>query len=108
MGSNAHGRLGVGNQSLTHSPIPSLVESLIDEKIVAVSCGPTHNVAISEIGEVYSWGLGDSGSLGLGNTLTKYTPTRINFFGANKLAIESASCGAKHTIFVTSMFWYNY
>ena len=37
-----------------------------DVKIVKVECGSGHTLALSSNGEVYSWGFGDNGCLGLG------------------------------------------
>ena len=101
MGSNFHGRLGLGDQTLTHSSVPCLVESLLHERIISVSCGATHTVAISEAGDAYSWGLGEFGALGIGDTQTRYAPSHIEYFATSKIAVKSAVCGSKHTIFIT-------
>ena len=54
MGSNAEGKLGIGDKALKYSNVPCLVESLTQVK--KVSCGMTHTLAITESGEAYSWG----------------------------------------------------
>ena len=101
MGSNHYGQLGLGDVSLNHTWEPRLVESLMNEKIVFVTCGNNHNVAISDKGEVYSWGFGESGALGTGDTKNQYSPTLINHFYNGKMKIVSASCGDKHTAFLS-------
>ena len=100
MGNNFYGRLGLGDQSLSNTSVPCLVESLVNEKIISVTCGSTHTVAINKEGEVYSWGLGEFGALGTGNITTMYCPTKIDFFPKNRIKIISASCGNRHTVFV--------
>ena len=47
MGSNLNGRLGLGDKTITHSPVPSLIESLIDHKATAISCGWSHNALVT-------------------------------------------------------------
>ena len=37
-----------------------------DEFIIKISCGEAHSLALSSKGEVYSWGFGSNGQLGLG------------------------------------------
>ena len=53
---------------------------LNDFQIVKVECGSAHTIALSLTGEVYSWGFGDSGCLGLGPdiVISKY-PQKIEF-----------------------------
>ena len=36
-------------------------------KIIQISCGSDHSFALSNIGEVYSWGLNFKGQLGHGD-----------------------------------------
>jgi len=45
-------------------PIPTLVEELFDEKIVRVKCGEGHMAAITEKGELFTWGKNFYGQLG--------------------------------------------
>ncbi len=45
--------------------------------IVKVSCGSSHTLALSLNGDVFSWGLGQRGCLGLGNVPETATPTQI-------------------------------
>ncbi len=47
-------------------------------------------------GEIYAWGLGDYGALGIGEFKSKNIPTKV-LVTAN---IKSMSCGAMHTAFL--------
>ena len=48
-------------------PPPSeLVRSLEGQKVVRVACGRAHSVALSEQGQMFVWGAGEGGQLGLG------------------------------------------
>jgi len=42
-----------------------LIEKLSNKKIVSLACGLYHSLALSNIGDVYSWGRGFEGQLGL-------------------------------------------
>ena len=66
MGNNQDGKLGVGQMHMRSSNVPCLVENL--SGIVKVACGSSHTLAISEHGQAYSWGLGFSGALGIGES----------------------------------------
>jgi len=48
------------------SNVPCLVENL--NGIIKVACGSSHTLAIGQNGQVYSWGLGFSGALGIGES----------------------------------------
>lgn len=43
-----------------------LVGALDAQKIAGVACGQAHSLAVSEQGQVFSWGAGEWGQLGLG------------------------------------------
>lgn len=67
-GYGAGGRLGIGG--LDSVTTPTLLESIqhIFIKKVAVNSGGKHCLALSAEGDVLSWGEGDDGKLGHGNT----------------------------------------
>jgi alpha-tubulin suppressor-like RCC1 family protein len=94
MGSNAAGRLGIGDLNLTtQCSSPCLVEGLSRYKCVDVSCGWGHTVAVTEDGSVFSWGVGDYGALGTGTTDSHWVPTQVR---VPKVA-RQVSCGSRHT-----------
>lgn len=43
------------------------VVALDAQIIVAVSCGESHTLALNDKGQIFSWGLGSDGQLGLNN-----------------------------------------
>ena len=45
--------------------------------MLGVSCGCDHTLALDESGSVWTWGYGDSGRLGMGNTSHKYQPALV-------------------------------
>ena len=50
---------------------------LKDKKVVYVACGFQHTVAVTENGDVYSWGFGKNGALGHGNWDLNDKPKKI-------------------------------
>lgn len=47
-------------------PPAELVGALDAQKIAGVACGLAHSVAVNEQGQVFTWGAGAGGQLGLG------------------------------------------
>lgn len=42
-------------------------EKLLSVDVVVIGCGPHHVAVLSQDGEMYTWGRGDGGRLGLGH-----------------------------------------
>ena len=47
-----------------YQPYPTRVQTLTDKKIVAISCGETHTLALTDGGHLYSFGANGCGQLG--------------------------------------------
>ncbi len=69
-GYGAYGRLGIGGTD--NVAMPTVISSLATRgfavKKVAVNSGGKHSLAVTVQGELYAWGEGDDGKLGLGVT----------------------------------------
>ncbi len=89
-GSGFCGQLGHGNAE--SKAAPTLVEGLASVPMKMVSCGETHNVALSADGGVYVWGLDVEGQLGLGASGHKAVPTKVGGPLAEQQAVAVA-CG---------------
>ena len=67
-GFGACGKLGHGDE---HSPLlPKKIEALAGQRIVAVSAGVRHSIALTADGAVFTWGQGERGCLGHGEDLS--------------------------------------
>ncbi|XP_044159252.1 probable E3 ubiquitin-protein ligase HERC6 isoform X2 [Bufo gargarizans] len=67
-GGGSQGQLGLG-QFPQNSRIPRKISVLSDIRIIQISCGHFHTVALSEDCNVFSWGKNDFGQLGLGKPM---------------------------------------
>uniref|UniRef100_A0A8B9R7Q0 Serine/threonine-protein kinase Nek8 n=2 Tax=Astyanax mexicanus TaxID=7994 RepID=A0A8B9R7Q0_ASTMX len=75
-GSGSNGCLGHGNfNDVTQ---PKIVEALLGYELVQVSCGASHVLAVTNEREVFSWGRGDNGRLGLGTQDTHNAPQQVD------------------------------
>ncbi|KAA8547878.1 hypothetical protein F0562_004307 [Nyssa sinensis] len=108
-GYNEYGQLGRGTtcEGLQGARVISAYAKFLDEapelvKITQVSCGEYHTAAISEKGEVYTWGLGSMGQLGhcsLQFGDKELVPRRV--VALDGIAIKDIACGGVHTCAVT-------
>lgn len=77
-GRGSYGRLGHGNSD--DQNVPMLVIALRGERIIDVACGSgdAQTLAVSESGQVFTWGDGDYGKLGRGGSEGCKTPTAVD------------------------------
>ena len=68
-GSGQYGCLGQGDRS--DGLKPKLIESLLQEDVIHVSCGPHHVAAVCSAGGVFTWGKNSAGQLGLGTNANR-------------------------------------
>lgn len=54
--------------------LPAMVEALAGETPILVSGGRAHTIALTSKGEVWVWGCGKNGRLGLGSSLDEIEP----------------------------------
>ena len=79
---------------------PQLIESLSNESIIKISAGNNHSMAITELGELYTWGEGIYGQLGHGVNNNEQYPKKVEYF-TNKFKIIDCRGGAAHTVALT-------
>ena len=71
------------------------------KRVQHVSCGADHTLAIDDTSSAYSWGRGNYGALGQGDTRSRWHPIRIQCAqGVNGLKWSMVAAGAKHSLFL--------
>lgn len=76
------------------------VRGLEDVQVVALSCGETTSAALCDRGLLFSWGIGETGELGLGGQLpVSCSPRKIEFPDHGVVAVSIAS-GPYHSAVV--------
>jgi hypothetical protein len=101
-GANDFGQIGNGCND--DQSIPIKVKGFNNERVVMISCGYLHSMALTECGHVYSWGYNKFGQLGIGNTENSNEPKFVAVIDENKcnVFIEKISCGSFHSLLLSS------
>lgn len=87
------GELGIGEGRNKNSS-PVLI-NLNNIRVLRVSCGAYHVVALTFSAEAYSWGEGRYGQLGTGLTENYFYPQKIDEFGSRR--IKGVFAGGNHS-----------
>ncbi|XP_060526978.1 E3 ubiquitin-protein ligase HERC2 [Cylas formicarius] len=90
-GEGEDGKLGHGNR--LNLDKPKLVEALKSKKIRDVACGSSHSAAITSGGELYTWGLGEYGRLGHGDSVTQLKPRLVKALAGHR--VVQVACGSR-------------
>ncbi|KAL4128653.1 hypothetical protein PRIC2_007637 [Phytophthora ramorum] len=113
-GAGFGGRLGNGAE--TDEELPFIVRGMEGYRVTAVDAGECHSCALSDEGDVFTWGFGSSGALGHGNRDNCLEPRLLEgpwtssvnaeFDGENLSSespvVTSIACGGYHTLAATS------
>ena len=97
-GDGSFGALGHGDWH--SSAVPQLVQSLLAIDIAAVACGNEHVVVVGGKGDVYAWGKGAGGRLGLGHDEDCCTPQEVKI-DTEDVFIVNVKCSGNATILLS-------
>jgi alpha-tubulin suppressor-like RCC1 family protein len=91
--------------------IPIKVNGFNDEKVIQISCGVWHSMALTESGRVFSWGDNGSGQLGLNkkDDIVVNIPSIVLL--SNEISIEKISCGPEHSLLLSrdkDIYWFGW
>ncbi|XP_013924527.1 PREDICTED: serine/threonine-protein kinase Nek8 [Thamnophis sirtalis] len=79
---------------------PKIVEALLGYEIAQAACGASHVLALSSEGEVFAWGRGDNGRLGLGNQEPHSSPQLVPLPAGYEA--QKVLCGIDASMILTS------
>uniref|UniRef100_A0A7S4NPQ6 BTB domain-containing protein n=1 Tax=Guillardia theta TaxID=55529 RepID=A0A7S4NPQ6_GUITH len=123
-GSAEYGKLGVGDVSSlpadaeghVFSPIPLHVDELRGMKVMQVSAGSSHSMAVTRQGIVYAWGSAEHGKLGQGMMPEEdsavvslrarrwwpFCPSPMEVHSLRGRLVDQVACGEFHSMAATS------
>jgi RCC1 and BTB domain-containing protein len=92
------GQVGLG--ITTNQTTPRRVQTNIGGKFcVKIACGQTSSMALTQTGELYSWGYNGNGQLGVGNSSNQPTPIRVTSLQGQ--VVTQIACGYAHALALT-------
>ena len=96
------GRLGHGNEEDQFVPRRVPAARFNDEQVVMLAAGGAHTVALSDVGHVFTWGLGWHGQLGHNDRENQRAPRQVDpgWFGDEKVVFVGG--GGFLTVAVTA------
>ncbi|XP_044259648.1 probable E3 ubiquitin-protein ligase HERC1 isoform X3 [Tribolium madens] len=95
-GDGDYGKLGHGNCA-THKQPERITGPFLGKTIKYIHAGYRHSAAVTDDGKLYTWGEGDLGRLGHGDSNARYIPTQV----AGLAEVGSVACGSSHTLVVS-------
>lgn len=99
-GLNHRGQLGHGD--IEPRTQPCIVEGLDGVAMDQVSCGNWHSLALSQCGDIYSWGSNADKQLGhSAESATVAIPTLVDV-GGGETDFKCVCCGARHSVGLTT------
>nr|XP_043901885.1 probable E3 ubiquitin-protein ligase HERC4 isoform X1 [Solea senegalensis] len=96
-GRNKFGQLGLNDT--TDRWCPALLKSLRSQRVIYISCGEDHTVALTKEGGVFSFGAGGYGQLGHSSTNHEINPRKVFELMGN--VVTQIACGRQHTLAFT-------
>ena len=93
-GEGSFGMLGHGDAQ--DQSLPKKIEAFAGQRVVAVSAGFAHNLALTANGAVWSWGSGYFGKLGHGDEQHQLLPKKVEALAGQRVVAVSA--GGHHSI----------
>lgn len=99
-GRNQNGQLGLGNTE--DALVPQKIQAFQGVSIKMVAAGAEHTAAVTEDGELYGWGWGRYGNLGLGDRNDRLVPEKVSAVDLQGEKMVMVACGWRHTISVSS------
>jgi alpha-tubulin suppressor-like RCC1 family protein len=110
-GWNNKGQLGFGIgylEPFSSFPLPVnfFADSINSFTVLRLAAGFTHSMAVSSLGQVYSWGDNRKGQLGLGDFSDRPFPSLVSNFASDKESpvwIVDVACGSYFSAAITRM-----
>eukprot|EP00743_Colponemidia_sp_Colp-15_P006387 GILK01006874.1.p1 GENE.GILK01006874.1~~GILK01006874.1.p1 ORF type:complete len:663 (+),score=97.84 GILK01006874.1:45-2033(+) len=79
---------------------PQLIEGLVGKRVIQISCGGYHTMALTANEQVYSWGAGLYGECGVGDFINTLSPTLVKELQGKH--VVDITCGGHHSLVLTA------
>ena len=79
---------------------PKCVQDLLNETVVEIATNKYHSIALTTLGEIFTWGHGRSGRLGHGDEVSVPSPLALR--GLNGVKFVTIAAGLNHTLALTA------
>eukprot|EP01080_Neovahlkampfia_damariscottae_P011639 gene11639-4880_t len=93
-GSGSRGAVGNGKQE--DSLVPQVVKDFLYLDVESIYCENSAFASLTTGGELFSWGSNDSGRLGHGDEIDRFTPTLVKALQGRKIVM--VGMGSSHTL----------
>uniref|UniRef100_A0A7M4FZI6 HECT and RLD domain containing E3 ubiquitin protein ligase family member 6 n=1 Tax=Crocodylus porosus TaxID=8502 RepID=A0A7M4FZI6_CROPO len=94
-GAGSEGQLGTG-EFKEQSFIPKKIDVLLNHRVLQVTCGHYHSLALTQDGRVFSWGQNSHGQLGLGKEFpSQASPQQVA--SLNGIPLAQVAAGGAHS-----------
>ncbi|KAG7295142.1 hypothetical protein JYU34_022097 [Plutella xylostella] len=93
LGRQEYGRLGLEREG--DAETLELIPALKNHTCVSVACGTSNSFAVTDNGEIYAWGMGSEGQLGIGGSSDAARPSPAPL--PAPLRARAVSAGGQHT-----------
>jgi len=94
------GRLGHGDENSLDQPRVVDFFRNHDKAVISVGCGREHTMAVTAAGQLYSWGWGECGRLGIGETGVMADPQHVAELERLEMRALSVACGREHSLVI--------
>lgn len=99
-GNGEYGALGFGSiQSVTQPTPLNLKQNGVKLQIAKVECGSLHSMCVTQKKQLFTWGCGKQGRLGLGNEEDVLHPTEV--VALSNMRVCQVSAGESHCAAIT-------
>ena len=92
-GEGENGRLGHGDVEARFRPCRIAQERFAGAAVIFVAAGTAHTAAVTSDHNLWTWGAGVQGALGLNGTRPRHVPTHVNAKRMLGVGVVQVSCG---------------
>jgi alpha-tubulin suppressor-like RCC1 family protein len=103
-GTGKYGQLGLGVKDVSYTP--TTIKYLENEDVIFIAAGENNSAAINSKGQLYMWGSGEYGKLGIGSNDSVDIPKKLDDILLSNVRIYYVSLGPCHTLCCSCKYYY--